>query len=273
MRLLAFGGDRRMEGALAAARRAGWETAHIREEAQRAIGRFDAAMLPWPRSFEGGRLIGGGLDRARVLEMADSAALVLHGRDVAAREMRNPACSFLPDEDETFLRVNARLTAEGAIARAMQTMDRALLGSTVLVTGFGRIAQELVMRMTAMGAFVIVCARSEAQMRAAHAAGAHPVPLEQIESACAQAQLVMNTVPAPVLGRGALERLAGRAKVIELASAPYGMDCALAAQLGVEVIMEGGVPGRYAPVQAGEALFDALVRAMQTTGTGGEQHG
>ena len=38
MRLLAFGGDRRMEGALAAARRAGWETAHIREEAQRAIG-------------------------------------------------------------------------------------------------------------------------------------------------------------------------------------------------------------------------------------------
>ena len=273
MRLLAFGGDRRMEGALAAARRAGWETAHIREEAQQAIGRFDAAMLPWPRSFEGGRLIGGGLDRARVLEMADSAALVLHGRDVAAREMRNPACSFLPDEDETFLRVNARLTAEGAIARAMQTMDRALLGSTVLVTGFGRIAQELVMRLTAMGAFVIVCARSEAQMRLAHAMGAHPVPLAQIVPACAQADVIFNTVPAQIIGADALQALGQDTPLIELASAPYGCNEELASRLGVRVRIEGGLPGRYAPMEAGDALFGALERAFSARKKDGREGG
>ena len=52
--------------------------------------------------------------------------------------------------------------------------------------------------------FVIVCARSEEQMRMAHAAGAHPVPLAQIAAACRQADVIINTIPAHVLGDAAL---------------------------------------------------------------------
>lgn len=272
MRLAAFGGDGRMDGALGAARRAGWETEHVTSGAG-GMEWADAVMLPWPRSFDGGRLAGTDMTREEALAALPRCRAVLCGGGVGRDDLPAGTLCVRPQEDETFLLRNAALTAEGAIFSAMSRRTSALAGGCCLITGYGRIGQALVRRLCALEMFVIVCARSEAQMRAAHAAGAHPVPLEQIESACAQAQLVMNTVPAHVLGRGALERLAGRAQVIELASAPYGMDCALAAQLGVEVIMEGGVPGRYAPVQAGEALFDALVRAMQTAGTGGEQHG
>ncbi|MBP3657328.1 MAG: NAD(P)-binding domain-containing protein [Clostridia bacterium] len=276
MRLIAFGGDERMRGALAAARQAGWETRHITRAEDEGEAEADAVMLPWPHSFRGGRLEGGSMSREETLERVPPARAVLAGSGVSAQELAQCALFVSPQADEAFLQRNAALTAEGAVFSAMQRMDRPLADCTCVITGYGRIARALAKRLCAMGTFVIVCARSEGQMRAAHDDGAHPVPLAQAASACRQADLVMNTVPAPVLGRDALERLAGRAKVFELASAPYGMDMQLAARLGVEIVMEGGLPGRYAPQQAGAALFDALLRAMQAEGaeqTGGEEHG
>ena len=264
MRLIAFGGDDRMTGALEAARRAGCDTRHIRtEEDTEDFGAVDAVLLPWPHSFREGSLVGTKISKARTLELLPECGLLVHGGGVSAQEMPMAQRVFDPTQDEAFLRENAKLTAEGAIDRAMRRQGRALLGATVLITGFGRIAQELALRLTAMEAFVIVCARNEMQMRRAHAIGAHPVPIGEIASACAQADVVFNTVPARVLHERALAAMKRDVLVIELASAPYGMDMELAAQMGVEVCVEGGLPGRYAPLDAGAALFAALARAVE----------
>ncbi|MBR5559954.1 MAG: NAD(P)-binding domain-containing protein [Clostridia bacterium] len=263
MRLIAFGGDERMTGALEAARRAEWDTRHIRAEEDAAnIGAADAVLLPWPHSFREGCLVGTKISKARTLELLPECGWLMHGGGVSPQETPLARRTLDPSQDEAFLRANAKLTAEGAIARAMQRRGRALLGATVLITGFGRIAQELALRLTAMEAFVIVCARNEMQMRRAHEIGAHPVPIGEIASACAQADVVFNTVPARILHERALSAMRRDALVIELASAPYGMDIGLAAQLGIEVSVEGGLPGRYAPLDAGAAMFDALARAM-----------
>ena len=262
MRLIAFGGDDRMLGALDAARRAGWDTLHIRDEAPQEPLRADAVLLPWPHSFREGRLVGGGLTKEQVLGMIPPCRALLHGSGVEGAALTQAERVIDPGQDEAFVQVNAELTAEGAIARAMQRPGRALRGSTCLVTGFGRIGRALTVRLTALGAFVIVCARSEKQMQAAHALGAHPVPLKQIAPACAQAEWVFNTVPARILGEDALKRVGRDAQLIELASPPYGADPELAARMGVDVAVESGLPGRYAPLDAGAALFDALQRAM-----------
>lgn len=264
MRLCVLGGDARMQGALSAAERAGWKTEQITEEGGMPSGEAyaDAVMLPWPQSFRGGFLVGSAMSREQVLAQIPPCGTLLCGADAlnVCAEKAGRVCT--PEKDEAFLLANAALTAEGAVARAMGVMGRALCGSTCVVTGFGRIGRALTVRLTAMEAFVIVCARSEAQMCAAHQLGAHPVPLQEIASACAQADAVMNTVPAHVLHEAALSRLRKGVPVIELASAPHGMDTAMAERLGVRVLMEGGLPGRYAPAQAGEALFGALCRAM-----------
>ena len=132
----------------------------------------------------------------------------------------------------------------------------------MLITGFGRIAQELALRLAALGTFVIVCARNEMQMRRAHELGAHPVPLAQAASACRQADVIFNTVPAHVLGKNELDRIRADALVIELASLPYGMNMEMARHMGVHVQLESGIPGRYAPMNAGAALFEALERRL-----------
>ena len=101
-------------------------------------------------------------------------------------------------------------------------------------------------------------------MRMAHAAGAHPVPLSRLAAACRQADVIVNTIPAHVLGADALEAIGRDTPIVELASPPYGMDMQEAVRRGLQVCVEGGLPGRYAPLDAGEALFDALTRAMGT---------
>lgn len=272
MKMMAFGGDERMRGALEAAKKAGWETLHAREaeDIGEDAGAADAVILPWPVSFREGRLVGGGMSREEVLARIPPCKAVLLGDGVSEGDLPLAGMCVNPQRDEDFLRENAQLTAEGAIIAAVHKAQRALLHKTCLVTGFGRIGQEVTARLCAMGAFVIVCARSEAQMRAAHQMGAHPVPLLQMASACGQADIVMNTVPARVIGEDALRRLAGRALLMELASAPYGADIEQARAMGVNVIVESGLPGRYAPMEAGAALFGALMRAMEK---GEERHG
>lgn len=273
MRLLCFGGDERMRGALETARAAGWEARHIRDEEDVQEELYaDAVMLPWPRSFENGRLVGGGLTREQTLALLPPCRALLAGSGVAAEDVPGAARLVEPGRDEAFLLTNAKLTAEGAVAAAVRRTGRALLGRTCVVTGFGRIAQALTARLCAMEAFVIVCARSEAQMRLAHDMGAHPVPMAAASSACAQADVVFGTVPARVLGEAALSALPCGAWVIELASPPYGLDVEWARQVGIQVAVESGLPGRYAPVDAGAALYDALRRAMDD-GQGGDADG
>ena len=262
MRLIAFGGDERMRGACMAAQAAGWEAVHIAcgQEADAAKEDADVVLLPWPVSVRDGHLTGAAEDfslqvpRCRVL---------LHGSGVKEGDYPQAGKMVNPQLDEAFLRRNAQLTAEGAVFAAMKRLGRALLGKTCMITGFGRIGQELTVRLCAMGMFVIVCARNEGQMRRAHQMGAHPVPLAQIAPAAEQAAVIFNTVPAHVLRHEALARIRRETLVLELASPPYGADLALASRMGVDVVVEGGLPGRYAPLDAGAALFEAALRALE----------
>lgn len=266
MKLIALGGDARMLGALEAAKKALWDTDYVTGESDLASlpDHADAVLLPWPHSFRDEFLSGTEIGKACVLGRLPSCTLIVHGSGVTQDELPMARHALNPSQDEAFLRANARLTAEGAILRAMQRQGRALMGATVLITGFGRIAQELTVRLVAMGAFVIVCARNELQMRRAHEMGAHPVPLAQAASACRQAEIVFSTVPAHVLGKRELDKIGQDALVIELASPPYGMNLEMARHMGVSVALESGVPGRYAPMNAGAALFDVLERKLLT---------
>ena len=124
MRLIAFGGDERMRGALLAAGRAGWETLHIEDAADvpDEMPPAQAVMLPWPSSFREERLVSAkvGLERERVLALIPACRAVLAGGDVKEEELAQTALVVRPEKDETFLRKNARLTAEGALATVMR---------------------------------------------------------------------------------------------------------------------------------------------------------
>lgn len=263
-----------MEGAAQAALHAGWESEWRADGCLARDETADVVLLPWPHSFRQERLTvmppHEGAAREDVLVRIPPCRLLMHGSGVKAEDVPQASDALDPGRDEPFLLANAALTAEGAICRAMQRMERALMGCACLITGYGRIGRALCERLCAMGAFVIVCARSEGQMQAAHAAGAHPVPLAQLPGAAKAADLILNTVPARVLNGEVLRAVRPDTLVLELASAPYGADLDAARALGVRVEVESGVPGRYAPLDAGAALFEAALRRLNGEG---ERHG
>jgi dipicolinate synthase subunit A len=67
--------------------------------------------------------------------------------------------------------------------------------------------------------------------------------------------LIVNTVPAPVLGRARLGELKEDCLVIDLASKPGGVDLQAAGELGVKVIWALSLPGKVAPVTAARAIL------------------
>lgn len=135
----------------------------------------------------------------------------------------------------------------------------------------GRIGQEMAARLCAMGTFVIVCARSEEQMRMAHAAGAHPVPLSRLAAACRQADVIVNTIPAHVLGADALEAIGGIRPSLSWQARRMAWICRKpfvgACRSAWRAVCRGGMR----PMDAGGALFDALARGMAEIEEGEEK--
>ena len=159
-------------------------------------------------------------------------------------------------KEEVRLR-NAAITAEGAIALAMERSERTLLGSRALILGGGRISLALAPRLRALGAEVTVYARRAEQRALAECLGCRS--LEALPESPEGYDFLFNTVPAPLLPRGA-EGAEG-ALNIELASAPGGfLDPS-------GVVIARGLPGKAAPLSAAEALLKpilAIIREEET---------
>lgn len=161
-------------------------------------------------------------------------------------------------EDETFLLENARLTAEGAVFKAMEGKKKALCYAKCMVIGYGRIGKYLTQMLKGMGSRVTVAARSE---KARMEAGKESIAIHEIHSKIADMDFVFNTVPFPVLDEACLNNVCPNTWIMELASAPYGVDMAAAERLGVSVHIEGGLPGRYAPADAARVWLDYIERS------------
>ena len=163
-------------------------------------------------------------------------------------------------QDARYTRDNAVLSAEGAVYAAMKNADFALSGAACAVLGYGRIGKALTKLLRGLGAQVTVAARREESRREA---GHGSIPLAALPDVLPGIQVLFNTVPAPILGREWLKRVSPAALLLELASAPYGIDLAAARELGLHAWLESGIPGRYCPKTAARVLLDYMEREVQ----------
>lgn len=194
-----------------------------------------------------GQLIFAGMPGPRLVGLCAAHGLVL--QDYAARE-------------DLALR-NAVPTAEGAIQLAMEQQPITVHGANVLILGFGRLGQALVPRLRGLGAAVSVAARRADQRALAESMGAAPLPLDRLADRLCTSDLVLNTIPSPVLGHTELSALPNGALVIDLASRPGGVDWDAAAALGVQAIHALALPGKVAPVSAAGYLKETIYPMME----------
>lgn len=145
---------------------------------------------------------------------------------------------------------------------AMEELPITLHSARVLILGFGRVGKLTAHRMGALGAKVTVSAQSYEDLAWAAAYGYETDRLEDLAWELGGFDLVVNTIPAPVLDERRLRWVAPGAFLLDLASAPGGIDRAAAQRRNLQVLQAPGLPGRVAPVTAAAAIRDAVYHIL-----------
>ena len=153
---------------------------------------------------------------------------------------------------------NAVATAEGAVAEAISLSPVNLRKSACLIAGCGRCAEALADTLTGMGAHVTLTGRDAQKLARAWCHGYGTVPLSQLDSYVHGYSFIFNTIPAMVFDAGLGARMARDAVVIDIASAPGGVDFEACALHGVRARLCPGLPGRYSPLSSARILYEAL---------------
>lgn len=245
-----IGGDERFACLARLLRERGLEVCAARRGAIPGIPQADETMLAG----------------AKNLVVSAASGMPLAGRAPGARIwFCGPGAPEAPGivdlwSDEALLTENAWLTAEGAVSAAMRAGRRSLRGLPCLVVGWGRIGRALTELLVGLDAEVTAASRSEAHRRRAVERGAHGVATAELDKALPGARLVFNTAPVPVLDGALLRAADPAAMLIDLSSPPYGLDLRAAWALGLRAWREPGLPGRYCPESAAEALLRAMDR-------------
>jgi len=223
----------------------------------------DAVILPNP--FRGGLSIpfaGRSFTLNDILSALRKDTLLLLSDAVGMPPDFNPCRVVDLSGDSEYILKNAHLTAEAALLAAAQTSHRALMDSSCLIIGCGRIGKRLAHLLHALGADTAVAARREAVREEIRRDGLCAFSMEDLPLLLPRADFIFSTPPAPVLDESLLRLIRPNARLMDLASPPYGFDLKLAHSLSLNASRESGLPGRYCPFSAGSALLDAVRRAL-----------
>ena len=212
----------------------------------------DTALDPeqlWPRLRYDQLVLGGMTGELAPRLMADFGLTVI---DYYAREELQVA--------------NAVPTAEGAIQRAMEATDGTLHGSRCLVLGFGRVGKLLAHRLRAMGAQVTAAARKYRDLAWIEALDFESLPMGRLSERLGTFDLIFNTVPSLLLDASRLAETKESCLLMELASAPGGIDPGAAERLGRRLIQAPGLPGVTAPRAAAGAIRESIRHILEERG-------
>ena len=122
-------------------------------------------------------------------------------------------------------------------------------------TGYGRIGRVLSEMLGGIGADVTVSARNHRDIAFIRSRGFKAVNSSDITGSY---DIIFNTVPYMLFDSRTLAKTASNALVIDLASAPGGVDFEAAKRLSIKAIHALSLPGKVAPKASGMIIKNAV---------------
>lgn len=166
-------------------------------------------------------------------------------------------------EREELAARNAVLTAEGAVAIAVNESPFPVYGTSVLVTGFGRIAKILADYLTAMGGKVTVACRKPSDRAWAEIYGCKAVDITDkaaFRTAVSAAAVIFNTVPCGIFDDAETSAMKKDTLYAELASTD-GICGEIPSW--IKYIAARGLPGKVSPIAAGGIIADTITAVLE----------
>lgn len=246
------------------------ENITVYENLAEALEGARAVILPVPGISDEGKLYGPFLEKPVFIAEKDFNFLakntpVLVGtakpllKKIAFRLQLN-LIEFLSLDEVAIL--NSIPSAEGAIQLAMEKMPITIHSCESFVLGFGRTGMTLAQLLVAMGAKTTVIARNPAQRARASQINCRTYDFSELPFLISQADVIFNTVPALIIDEPLLKRASPQILIIDIASAPGGINFEAAKLLGIQAILAPGLPGKVAPDTAGRILARVIPRLL-----------
>lgn len=168
-----------------------------------------------------------------------------------------PYCDyFLLDELAIY---NAVPTAEGVVQVLIEELPITIHGMKCGVLGYGRVGKVLANTLSSLGAKVTVFARKQSAFAEIYASSMEYKHFDVLSTENNDFDVVINTVPVKVLGDAQLSKLNSDCILVEVASAPFGIDFQSAKEKAFKVIKAGSLPGKVAPKTAGEIIGRSIL--------------
>lgn len=238
---------------------------------ERLPERANILVLPYVSLISGkdGRMYISSMQADKGIAFETAAGLVKGGTAVFCGRLPEQCAKELTDRgaklydwfsDEELTLKNAALTAEGAAQIITGESKDGVGGSNILILGCGRVARACAKLFHSMGGSVTIAARKESDRMFAVSQGWSCAALDDIE-AWSRADVIVNTIPARVIGEKELRSVKPGGWILELASKPYGLDFEEAERLGVRAVLGSGLPGKFTPEAAGENMACYVIKA------------
>lgn len=234
------------------------------EDEIKKIPRGSIVVLPYP-SVKSDQIVGLSKNEQTELALLSSGNILIGGSFSASFLQALPQDIQVIDvsTSEPFLMNNARLSAECALGKAIVTYPGALRGSKVLVMGYGRIGAELSRLLLACGAEVCVFARNPENKPHPPYLNMCDLASHHCEGAFSEFQCIFNTIPKPIIDLQIIRSLREDCYFYELASAPGGLFEGAELPLKERYLKLPGLPGKYAPAQAGKFYAQEILRRLE----------
>lgn len=161
-------------------------------------------------------------------------------------------------EDASLAYFNTIATAEGVLCEAIRFSPVNLHKSRCAVLGYGKCGRTLTNSLKGMSCHVSVAADPPEELAMAALLADEAMRINAALSGIEAYDFIFNTIPAVTLTRDVLLRVKPSAVILDIASAPGGVDFAAANELSVHAKSCPGLPGTYAPLSSAKAMLASI---------------
>lgn len=172
-------------------------------------------------------------------------------------------------KNDSFAKLNAIATAEGAISYAIEHSAINLHQSKVLILGYGTCGSVLAEKCKLLNAHVTVTGRREETKAAAVCGGVTYIPISALEETLTAESydFIFNTIPECILKRTMLSHISPECTIVDIASAPGGLDYNYAIRHQINATLYLGIPGKIAPKSSATILYDIILNQIKERST------
>jgi len=158
------------------------------------------------------------------------------------------------ESDRELMLLRAPAIAEAALKVIIENTAITIHDARICVVGQGTIGAVLTRTLIALGGHVTVAARNPEQRALAYTFGARTITTDELAGAAGGFDMLLSTVPAPIVGQKVIDALPGAALVVDLSAPPGGVDLDYARANGRKAVWARAL-GRRAPITVGASQW------------------